>query len=95
MSSVNIAKNMKEIHPDWIWLFKQGAFFHVYEKDAIIILYFFSYQIKTLDDNMQNCGFPKKSINKVIARLEREKVNYIVLDVKNENDVQEKITMEI
>ena len=44
---------------------------------------------------MQNCGFPKKSINKVIARLEREKVNYIVLDVKNENDVQEKITMEI
>ena len=89
MSSVTIARNMKEIHPNTILMFRQGTFYHTFGKDAILLSYFFDYQIKTVEKSVANCGFPKNAINKVLARLEKEKINYILLDVKNNNDIED------
>lgn len=85
--SVKMAKTMKEIHPDSILLFKQGTFYHAYGKDALILLYYFDYKIKTVEKNVPTCGFPQNAINRVSAKLEREKINYITVDVKNDNDI--------
>lgn len=35
------------------------------------------------------CGFPKASINKVIAKLEDKKINYLIVDRRNQYDVDE------
>ena len=35
------------------------------------------------------CGFPTKSINKVIAKLENKKINYVIVDRRNNYDVDE------
>lgn len=35
-------------------------------------------------------GFPKKAISKVIARLEKEKINYLIIDTRNNYDVDNK-----
>ena len=35
------------------------------------------------------CGFPESSINKVIAKLEDNKINYLILDRRNNYEVEE------
>ena len=69
MSIVNMARNMKEVHPNSILLFRRGTFYYSYGKDAQIISYFFNYQIKNAEKNIPTCGFPKNSIKKVMARV--------------------------
>lgn len=90
MSIVNIARNMKEVHPNYIILYRRGTFYYSYGKDAQIISYFFNYQIKSVEKNIPSCAFPKNSINKVKTKLEKEKINYLLIDVKNEYDIEEK-----
>ena len=75
MSVVNMAKNIKEIHPNDLVIYKVGAFYNSYGKDAYILSYLFEYRIKEVELNISVAGFPKNAISKVIARLEREKIN--------------------
>ena len=35
------------------------------------------------------CGFPESSIKKVIAKLEEKKINYLILDRRNNYDVDD------
>lgn len=87
-----MAKNIKEIHPDYILCFKVGSFYHCFGKDSYIMSYLFGYQIKSgMDNNMCSIGYPKKALPKVQARLEREKINYILIDTRNNYDVDEKL----
>ncbi len=37
------------------------------------------------------CAFPKNSLNKVIATLENRKINYIIVDRRNNYEVVEKL----
>ena len=62
-----------------------GKFIYVYGKDAYIISYIFKYKIKVLKENNNTnvCAFPKEKINKIMATLENKKINYILLDRKN------------
>lgn len=68
---------------------KVGNFYRVYEKDAYIIAYLFKYKISEENDIMVS-GFPTSSIKKVEARLENKKINYIVLDRKDNYAVNER-----
>ena len=36
------------------------------------------------------CGFPMSSMNKIIAKLEESKINYLIVDRKNNYEVDEK-----
>lgn len=91
MSTVNMAKNIKEINPDFVVFFKVGSFYHCYFKDAYIISYLFWYFIKTVStDNVAMVGFPLDAIFKVKAKLESKKINYILVDVRNNYDEDEK-----
>ena len=35
------------------------------------------------------CGFPQDSYNKVIAKLEEKKINYMILDRRNNYEIDE------
>ena len=90
MKILNMVKRIKEIHKDYIILIKVGNFCHGYGRDSYIISYLFGYNLKLIEGNISECGFPLQSLNKVIAKLEIEKTNYILLDRRNnyETDMQ-------
>lgn len=88
MAVTTIIKTIKSIHPDSIILVKVGKFYNVYGKDSYILSYFFNYKLKELD-GIVSCGFPIESINKIMAKLENKKINYLIVDRRNNYDVDE------
>lgn len=91
MGVVNIIAKIKQIHPEFITLVEIGNFYYVYGKDAYILSYLFQYKLnKTKEEKISSCAFPKKSYPKVIATLENKKMNYLILDRRNNYDIEEK-----
>ena len=88
MGVVNMIRTIKEIHKEDVVLIKVGTFYNVYGKDAYIVSYLFGYKLKEVE-GIKMCGFPKASINKVIAKLEDKKINYLIVDRRNQYDVDE------
>ncbi len=82
-------KTIKEIHQKSICMFKIGAFYHVYNRDSYILSYLFDYKVKSLGNNNKECGFPESALSKVKAKLENNKINYLVIDRRNNYDVDE------
>lgn len=83
-------KTIKEIHSKDICLFKIGTFYHAYGRDAYILSYIFGYKIKDLEKKYKECGFPTTAIAKVCAKLESNKINYLIIDRRNNYEVDEK-----
>lgn len=73
------------LNPNSICLIKIGNFYHTYGRDSYILAYLFNYKIDLFKNE---CGFPMVSLNKVLAKLENEKLNYVVLDKRNNYDVE-------
>ena len=90
MSVVNMAKNIKQIHPKYLLCFKVGKFYNVYGKDAYITAYLFSYKIKMIEKDIATCGFPIEKLPKAMATFESKKINYIIIDTRNNYDVDVK-----
>ena len=91
MSIMNMVKNIKEIHPKSLLLFKVGAFCEVYGKDSYIISYLFNYQVRqNWKNNILKVGFSKKAIPSVISKLEEQKIDYLLIDVRNNYYVDKK-----
>ena len=90
MSVITMIKEIKKIHPNDIILIKIGVFFHSYGKDSYILSHIFGYKLKYVDLNLTTVGFPENAKSKVLARLEREKINYIIVDRRNNYEVIEK-----
>ena len=90
MGVVNMAKTIKQIHPKYVVCFKVGNFYNVYGKDAYILAYFFSYRLKFVEDKIPTCGFPIQKLPKVKAIFESKKINYIMIDTRNNYDIDEK-----
>ena len=89
MGVVDVMRVVKKIHSEDVVIVKAGTFYNVYERDAVIIAYLFSYKIKRID-GCPNVGFPKSVINKVLNKLEIMQINYIVLD-KTHNYEEDKM----
>lgn len=89
MAVITIIKEIKKIHPKEVVMVKIGDFYHVYGKDSYILAFLLGYKLKNIEDNCMTCGFPTKSLAKVEAMLENKKVNYILLDRRNNYDVDE------
>lgn len=90
MSVINMSKNIKQFHQDYLICYKSGTFYHSYDKDAYIISNIFDYSIKKVNNDTLVSGFPRNAISKVMARLEREKINYMIIDTRNNYGVDEK-----
>ena len=90
MGIVNIVKNVKLIHKDYVVLVRVGKFYNCYGRDSYIISYLLNYRINIINDNIYNCSFPQSAYNKVLSILERNKINYIILDKRNNYEVEEK-----
>ena len=89
MSIINIVKNVKKIHTDYIIIIDTGKFYYTYGKDSYIIAYLFNYKLNIFE-GISRCGFSNNSINRVMAKLEQNKINYIILDRRNNYDIDEK-----
>ena len=90
MGIVNIVKNVKLIHKDYVVLVRVGKFYNCYGRDSYIISYLLNYRINIINDNIYNCSFQQSAYNKVLSILERNKINYIILDKRNNYEVEEK-----
>lgn len=73
-----LLKTMKEINPETVILIQVGAFYHAYGKDAYILSYLCGYQIKSVENSYNTCGFPKAGVNKTLKILEDNCLNYLV-----------------
>ena len=82
MSVITMIKEIKNIHPTAIALVKIGNFYRAYGKDAYIMCKLFKYKIAE-ENKVYVCGFPSKAIKKVQATLENKKINYLIIDRKD------------
>lgn len=90
MGVVSMAKDIKKVHPEEVVCYKVGAFVQTFGKDAYILSYLFGYKLNTAKENIPTCGFPKRGISKVCAKLEQRKINYVMIDTRNNYEVDEK-----
>lgn len=88
MGIINMIETIKLIHKEDIVLVKVGTFYTAYGKDAYIINYLFNYKLNKTQD-VYSCAFPIPSLGKVTAILENNKINYIVVDRRNNYDVEQ------
>lgn len=89
MGVVNMAKDIKKVHPEYVMMYKVGNFVQAFGKDAYVISYVFGYALRATKDNIQTCGFPKNAIPKVMSKLEQKKINFIIVDNRNNYEVDE------
>ena len=90
MGVVSMAKDIKKVHPNDVVCYKVGAFVQTFGKDAYLISYLFDYSLRDAKENVPSCGFPKRAISKVCAKLEQKKINYVIIDTRNNYEVDEK-----
>ena len=74
MSIINVIKNIKQIHPEYVVITKIGKFYYNYGKDAYIISYIFDYKIKTIEENIKICAFSVSILKRSIAKLEKSTI---------------------
>ena len=73
------------MYPDYIIFVKIGKFYTVYNQDAYIISYKLKYRLKIEESNYirYSCGFSDIALNKVRTKMEENKINYLILDRRN------------
>ena len=87
MSVITIIKEVKKIHKEEVLLVKIGDFYHCFGRDSYIISYLFNYKLRKTKENYYTCGFPEKSIGKVENVLVNKKINYIILDSRDNYNI--------
>lgn len=92
MGIIEMVKTIKKVESKSIILIEIGKFIYSYGKDAYIISYIFNYKIKILKENNNTyvCAFPRDKLKKIMATLENKKINYLILDRKNNYREDEK-----
>ena len=69
----------KLIYANYVILIKNGNFYNIFNRDAIIMSKLLEYKI-IVKKNRLKIGFPLTSLDKVTAILENNNLNYIVVD---------------
>lgn len=90
MGIIDTIKTIKKVQNEDVIMVLIGKFVYSYGKDAYIMSYIFGYKLKLIENNIYVCAFPKNGLNKVMAKLENKKINYIVLDRRNNYRVDER-----
>lgn len=90
ISVITIIKEVKNVHQKDIAMIKVGNFYRVYGKDAYIIANMFKYKVAEEEDIVVS-GFPVKTLKRVQANLESKKINYLVLDRRDNYAINESV----
>lgn len=69
MGLIEEAKRIKEVHSNYLILYKSGAFYKAFGKDAYLLSMLLDYDIRIVKNNIAMCGFPLKSSLKVRTKL--------------------------
>lgn len=69
----------KLIYTNYVILIKNGNFYNILNKDAIIMSKLLDYKI-IVKKNYLKMGFPLISLDKVISVLSNNNINYIIVD---------------
>lgn len=88
MSILTMIKNIKQVHNKDIVFVKIGKFYYCYGKDSYIISLFFEYKLNLIENSIYSCGFPSQSLNKILAKLENKKINYVIVDRRNNYEIE-------
>lgn len=89
MGTINIVRTIKRVHPSCMVMVKIGSFYNVYSKDAYILSYLLKYKIIE-KEMLPACSFPISSLSKVENVLEKNKINYLVVDKRSNYEVEHK-----
>ncbi|MDD3187421.1 MAG: hypothetical protein PHD02_02990 [Bacilli bacterium] len=79
MKSIDIYFEIKKKYADYIIMYKMGNFYNVFGDDSHIIGALLGYKINS-NNNVLKVGFPLISQEKVLKVLNKEKINYIILE---------------
>lgn len=88
MGTINMVETIKQIHKEDVVLVKIGTFYNAFGKDAYVLSYLFNYKLSKVQ-NTYTAAFPTSSLNKIRVSLEDNKVNYIIVDRRNNYDVED------
>ena len=90
MPVVDTFFTIKKDFPEDLLMFKSGSFYHSYQNDAMLLSSIFNWRLKS-GKITNECGFPLSSLGKVEAKLNELKVNYKVIDPRNNYQEDEKV----
>lgn len=79
---IDLFRMLKLDYKEYIILFKSGSFYISFDEDSIILNKLFNYKIINLKNNIK-IGFPLNSIDLVLRKLEKLRINYVIIDNKN------------
>ncbi len=71
--------DLKLTYKNYLIILKTGVFYISINEDAFILNKLFNYKIKEFY-NYKRVGFPINSLNKILKRLDKLNINYIVYD---------------
>lgn len=83
-----MVETIKLIHKEDLILVKIGTFYTAFGKDAYILNYLFNYKLNKVKGEYSS-AFPISSLSRVTAILEKNKINYIIVDRRNNYDVEQ------
>lgn len=82
MKLIDAYNNYKIKYKEYVVLLKSGIFYECFNDDIGIMYSLFSYKIKNKGSNYV-VGFPNNSLFKVLNTLEKNKINYVVIENDN------------
>lgn len=78
MKAIDLYRENKERYPKYVILIKVGVFYETYNEDCLVLNNLFGYKIKNIGDYYRT-GFPINSYSKVIEKLNKTKINYLII----------------
>lgn len=78
MKVIDLYRKNKERYPKYVVLIKVGVFYETYNEDCLVLNNLFGYKIKNIGDYYRT-GFPINSYSKVIEKLNKTKINYLII----------------
>ena len=78
MKVIDLYRENKERYPKYVILIKVGVFYETYNEDCFVLNNLFGYKIKNIGDYYRT-GFPINSYSKVIEKLNKTKINYLII----------------
>ncbi len=80
-------EKLKEQDKDKLYLFHSGIFYVFLGEDAVKMAPILNLKVLPFSNDVEKCGFPQNSLAKYKEILEREKVNYLIIENStNKND---------
>ncbi len=79
MKVIDVYNENKAKYSKYVILIKVGIFYETYNEDAYILNNLFNYKIRNIN-NVKQVGFPVNSYDKVITKLNKFKINYLIID---------------